>query len=179
MNIEFARDSRNRIVGHIIRQPNTRYEIKSVRFLDENEGQGRTLVTCVGPHVLDFRLAWPYGTTGQTRFDNGVTHSGIQHDHVLGADTRFYLPNLGPMAVYVDGGNGTPDSDILGSIGLVDGSHCVYVVEFGVRQQQENVVVVPDNNSLHTAGVLRNHEERIAKLEKSLQELVRGYIGEI
>jgi hypothetical protein len=120
---------------------NAKYEVYSVRLIDEATAAGNTIATC---SVVDakgistgeqVRLTWP-GKNVPFQ-DSGIAGNG-QNVHVI--TNKFNPPALGPLALHVGEFN-IPTSDIVFGFGLAWGHHISFVVIF---IEKGTVIIDPD-----------------------------------
>jgi len=112
-------------------KPERKYKLHSVRSVGDADGNG-------GRHVAKVRV--PSSFSGQVvlatgyngnpdKFDDQIPHS-VGQEVVI--DGKFKLPALGPLAIFLKE-NGKIVSDVVGNIGLPDGLHFSFNLDFSER----------------------------------------------
>ena len=104
------------------------YRCKSVRVLGEVEGGGKHVAWVHQPGTESVVLATGYNGDDHS-FDQRILHAAGQELVING---KFIKPALGPLAIFLER-NGQIISDVIGSIGLPNGSHLCYEVVFEAR----------------------------------------------
>ena len=108
--------------------PAKQYRCKSVRVIGEVEGGGKHVAWVHQPGYETVILATGYNGDINS-FDQRIEHAAGQEVVLNG---KFIKPNLGPLAIFLQR-NGQIVSDVIGSIGLPNGSHICIEAVFSER----------------------------------------------
>lgn len=176
---QFATDGGGRVIGvelDVREQLNSKYYCKSVQLIDETRAQGQTVATVsvydktgfpVGDSVL---LSWPWPNLTISAYPGNAK---IPAEHII--SNKYFPPNKGPLAIYV-GDKGSPNSDIVGGLGLPNGHHVSYSIVFVERGDtiDQPTDGEPDGGSNDT-----ELEIRVSKLESTLMKIAEIIIDRL
>lgn len=126
-------------------QPNTFWQCRLVRLIDEYAAQGQTVIRNFFDGAQSGNVFLLTGYQGSlTGFNERIPDTSGKGELVMaGANAIFVPPNLGPLAVCVD----DYDSDIVASLGLANGRAISFEIHW-VMRDRFSLSVVPSEDPL-------------------------------
>lgn len=112
----------------IVHQCDCKYRVKFVDAIGNKNGNGgKHIATVKTPNSFHGKVVLATGYNGNpNNFDQLIYHTPGQEVVIDGV---FALPNLGPLAIFLEE-NGKRVSDVVGNLGLPNGQHFSYLIEF-------------------------------------------------
>ena len=140
----FLLDNAGKVVGIqlvYVPIPSAPYELILAELIDEYAAQGNTVVTVSilnadGVQTAERAfMAWPFPSLNAAESPSGPGNT----DNRFTTTSKYFPPDVGPLAFHVGDKDGNPLSDIIGGYGLPGGHHISGRVTF-----QERAVIDPD-----------------------------------